>query len=55
MPGDDYSLDSEKCHGSEKSNKRGGVYYMPRKPEVEYLQYDKIRWPRYDDFVYTRR
>ena len=55
MPGDEARslTSSQKCHGHNK--KKGGVYYQPRSKEPELLLYDKVRWPLYDDFVFTRR
>ena len=27
---------------------------MPRQPKAEYLDYAKVKWPLYDDFVFKR-
>ena len=52
MPGDEYVRQpSEKGAGSKKA----GVYYQPRATEQPQLLYDKVKWPRYEDAVFTRR
>ena len=48
MPGDEW----ESHHEIEK---KPGVYYMPRHVEQIDIHYDRIKWPLYDDFVFTRK